>query len=200
MDTEEQRLDVIENCNLLLGGILRPFDQTDGTSPGRMITQLLWLKERAENHDLPLPVDPVKLSTMRYIYTNGDLSNLASNPDDLKSIRTEFEIYLDRLMALTKKGHLLIKKTYYPYAIRHIDALIRLLQNAPRLLSQYEQGSIPELIQLKHLLANGEIEPPLMSYLPDYKNLREVYSITGSSTEDLPNGKPLTETVAKFIV
>lgn len=164
-----------------------------------MITQLLWLKERAENHGLTLPVDSVKLSTLRYIYAHGDLSYIASNPNHLKSIRTEVEFYLYRLLSLTDEGQLLFKPIYTPYAIRYIDALIRLLQNAPRPLKQYEHGSVPELTQLKNLLANGEIEPPLMSYLPDYKNFREVYSITGSSTDDLPNGKLLTETVANLL-
>ena len=60
-NTEEQRLDIIDNCTILLDGILKPFDQTDDTPEGRMITQLKWLKERAENHDLPLPVKEEKL-------------------------------------------------------------------------------------------------------------------------------------------
>ncbi|HFB63996.1 MAG TPA: hypothetical protein ENJ60_00510 [Aeromonadales bacterium] len=56
VDTEEQRLDIIKNCNLLLDGYLSHFKQTDDSPQGRMSTQLKWLKERAENHDLPLPV------------------------------------------------------------------------------------------------------------------------------------------------
>jgi len=39
-NTEEQRLDIIDNCTILLQDILRPFDQTDGTPEGRIITQL----------------------------------------------------------------------------------------------------------------------------------------------------------------
>src|SRR5690606_1882036 len=72
-NTNEQRLDVIENCNILLNGVLKPFAQTDDTPEGRMITQLKWLKERAENNDLSLPVDPIKISSLRYIYTDGEL-------------------------------------------------------------------------------------------------------------------------------
>jgi len=77
-NTEEQRLDIIDNCNILLEGILKPFDQTDDTPEGRMITQLKWLRERAENHDLSLPVDKGMLATLLYIYTNGDICHLAS--------------------------------------------------------------------------------------------------------------------------
>ena len=43
-NTEEQRLDLIENCDILLNGILTPFEQTDDTPEGRMITQLNWIK------------------------------------------------------------------------------------------------------------------------------------------------------------
>ena len=80
-NTEEQRLDLIEQCDVLLNGLLASFDPIDETPEGRMITQLKWLKERADNHDLRLPVDPVYLSTIRYIYTNGDLCHHASAPD-----------------------------------------------------------------------------------------------------------------------
>ena len=64
-NTEEQRLDLIEQCDVLLNGLLASFDPIDETPEGRMITQLKWLKERAENHDLPLPV----VSTIRYLCT-----------------------------------------------------------------------------------------------------------------------------------
>ena len=80
-----------------------------------------------------------------------------------------------------------------------IEALINLLNHAGRPLSEHEQGLIPELAQLKQLLAEGEIEPPLMSYFPDYPNFREVYSLTGSSIDDLPDGKYLCKTVANLI-
>ena len=44
------------------------------------ISEALPIKERAENYDLPLPVDPVYLSTIRYIYTDGELCRHASHP------------------------------------------------------------------------------------------------------------------------
>ncbi len=55
-NTNEQRLDLIENCNILLKKF-SGFEQIDDTPEGRMIAQLVWLQERAENHGLPLPVD-----------------------------------------------------------------------------------------------------------------------------------------------
>jgi len=74
---------------------------------------------------------------------------------------------------VSRKAQLLLKPPYYPYAISYIDALLRLLRTAPRQLDQYEQASIAELEQLKPLLAEGKIEPPLASFFPDYRNFRK---------------------------
>lgn len=99
-NTEEQRLDVIENCDILLQTILKPFAQADDTPEGRMIAQLKWLKERAENRDLPLPVNPDMLSTLLRVYVDGELCRHASSPNKAWE---EVEIHLERLIGLTKK-------------------------------------------------------------------------------------------------
>ncbi len=195
-NTEEQRLDIIENCTILLDTVLNSFAQTDDTPEGRMVAQLKWLKESAESHVLTLPVDPVMLSTLRRVYVDGELCRHASSPD---KIHEEIEIYMDRLIELTKKAALLLKVEYYPYALRCIDALIKILKTANRPLDKYEQGLIGELMQIKKALDDLKIEPPLKGFLPDYPNFRKVYSITGSSTEDLPNGKHLTKLVAHLL-
>ena len=195
-NTEEQRLDIIENCAILLDGILKPFEPSNDTPEGRMIYQCRWLKERAENHDLPLPVDRGMLATLLYVYTNGEICHLASSQ---KKVHEEVEIFMDRLIDLTKNARLLLKPPYYPYAIRMIEALINLLRYAPRALDQYEQGLIGELETLKQLLTEGKIEPPLMSYMPGYPNFIEVEGIQRITIDDLPDGKYLYRTVANLI-
>jgi len=190
-NTEEQRLDLIENCNILLNGILKPFDTTDDTPEGRMITQCRWLKERAENHDLPLPVDRGKLGSLLYIYTNGELFT-AAIPD--KEVYAA-EINMQRIISLAKKGKLLMKPAYTSYALRSIDALIKLLKTAPRPLNQYEQGLIPDLKEIKQHLDEGKIEPPLGAYMPKYPNFIEVED----SIRDIPNGKDYFYTVSDLI-
>ncbi len=194
--TEEQRLDIIDNCVTLLSGFIKPFKQTDDTPEGRMITQLTWLKERAENHDLQLPVDSGMLATLLYIYTNGEICHLASSQ---KKVREEVEVFMKKLIKLTKNANLLLTPLYYPYAIHMINALLNLLRNASRPLDQHEQGFIGELETLKRLLMEGKIEPPLMSYLPDYPAFRKVYRLTKSSIDDLPDGKVLCKTVANLL-
>jgi len=190
-NTEEQRLDLIENCNILLNGILKPFDTTDDTPEGRMITQCRWLKERAENHDLPLPVDRGKLGSLLYIYTNGELYTAGIPKKEVDAA----EVNMQRIISLAKKGKLLTKPFYYPYALHSMDALIKLLKTAPRSLDQYEQGLIPDLEQLKQLLDEGKIEPPLGAYARTYPNFLEVkYSI-----RDISNGKSYFRTVENLI-
>ncbi len=190
-NTEEQRLDLIENCTLLLEGPLKPFNQTDNTAEGRMITQCKWLKERAENRDLPLPVKEGKLGSLLYIYTNGELFTADSIKEEIR----DTEVKMQRIISLAYKGHLLAKLPYIPYALRNIDALIKLLETASRPLSQYEQGLIPDLKQLRQLLDEGKIESPLGAYKSHYPNFIKVKR----SIEDIPNGKDYFYTVADFI-
>ena len=190
-NTEEQRLDIIENCTLLLEGILKPFNQTDNTAEGRMITQCQWLKERAENHDLPLPVKEGKLGSLLYIYTNGELFTAASTKEEIRRV----EMIMSRLIGLTYEARLLMKPLYIPYALRSIDALIKLLETAPRPLSQYEQGLIPDLKEIKQHLDEGKIEPPLGAYKPKYPNFIK----TERSIRDIPNGKDTFFTVSDLI-
>jgi len=166
-------------------------DTTDDTPEGRMITQCRWLKERAENHDLPLPVDRGKLGSLLYIYTNGELYTAAIPKKEVDAA----EINMQRIIRLAKKGQLLMKPAYIPYAERSIDALITLLETAPRPLSQYEQGLIPDLKEIKQHLDEGKIEPPLGAYMPKYPNFIEVED----SIRDIPNGKDYFYTVSDLI-
>ncbi len=152
-DTEEQRLDIIENCNLLLEGCLKEYSQTDNTAQGRMITQCKWLKERAENHDLPLPAKEGTLGSLLYIYTNGELFVTDSTKEEIRNV----EIIMNRLISLADKGQVLLKASYYPYATRYIDALVQLLATSSRPLDNYEQGFIGELKQLKQLLGEKKL-------------------------------------------
>ncbi len=190
-NTEEQRLDLIENCTLLLEGPLKPFNQTDNTAEGRMITQCKWLKERAENHDLPLPVKKGKLGSLLYIYTNGDLFTADSTKEEIRRI----EMIMKRIIRLAKKGQLLAKPPYTPYALRSIDALIKLLETAPRPLNQYEQSLILDLKQLRQLLDEGKIAPPLGAYGRTYPSFIKAED----SIQDIPNGKDYFYTVLDFI-
>lgn len=191
--TNEQRLDIIKNCDILLNGILKPFPQTDDSPEGRMITQLNWLKERAENNDLSLPVDPLYISSLRYIFTDGELLRHASK--NTKQVRhEEIDIYLARLMSLTKHGHLLLKPIYYRFALRYVDRLIGFLQHPARPLNTHEKGAITEFQELRLLLAENKIEPPLDGFMP-YENIID----SEDTLRDMPECLRLFRVATKLI-
>ena len=170
VDTEEQRLDIIKNCNLLIDGYLSHFKQTDDSPQGRMITQLKWLKERAENHDLPLPVPKEKLSSLLYIFTTGEIYAVY---DYEKPILEQFnketiEKIMDRLITLTEEGGLLTKKEYFPYIVRIIDALILLIEKSDYNLESYKDEFIRDLRDIQKRLNKNDIDPPLGAYKSHY--------------------------------
>ncbi len=176
VDTEEQRLDIIKNCNLLLNGYLSHFKQTDNSAQGRMITQLKWLKERAENHDLPLPIPHEKLGSLLYIYTNGEMYNLYEYE---KPILEQYNIetiekIMQRIISLTYKGSLLTKKEYFPYIVRVIDALILLIEKADYNLEGYKDEFVHDLRDIQKRLNENDIDPPLGAYKSHYPSFIEI--------------------------
>ena len=165
--TDEQHQDIIDNCNLLLDKF-KGYDSTDNTPAGRMIAQLNWLKERAENHDLPLPVKPEMLGTLRYIYTDGTLNFHASNPKDRECVYWEMEVPMQRLLRLARNGNLLIKSEYVKIIPLCIDALLLQLTRSPRKLIPNELNFCDDLKHLKKLVS----EKSLFHLCPTYLNLR----------------------------
>ena len=197
VDTEEQRLDIIKYCNLLLNGYLSHFKQTDNSAQGRMITQLKWLKERAENHDLPLPISREKLGSLLYIYTNGEMYNLYKHE---KPILEQYNIEtiektMTRIISLTYKGSLLTKKEYFPYIERVIDALILLIEKSDYNLEGYKTEFIKDLRDIQKRLKKGDIDPPLGAYKSHYPNFIPAYRLIRTHSE----GKKLFLVVANLI-
>jgi hypothetical protein len=191
---DKQFNDIVENCSILLAK-LSAFQQTDDTPEGRMISQLKWLKERAEDKTLDIPVNPRYLATLRHVYTEGYIKRHASSPDKADE---EIDKIIYRLLNISLDGALLVKPEYFRFAIDLIEKLIQLLNNSARPLSAYEKNSIDELEDIKTRLADGRIEPPLMTW-EDYPNFRKVYRISRSTIDDLPDGKRLCKTVANLI-
>ncbi|HFB65137.1 MAG TPA: hypothetical protein ENJ60_06310 [Aeromonadales bacterium] len=197
VNTEEQRLDIIKYCSLLLNGYLSHFKQTDNSAQGWMITKLKRLKERAENHDLPLPVPKEKLGSLLYIYTTGEIYAVY---DYEKPILEQYnketiEKIMDRLITLTEEGGLLTKKEYFPYIVRIIDALILLIEKSSYELENYREGFFKELEKLKKLIIEEKIEPPVGACMPDYPNYVEVEYLIRL----YPEGKKLFSIVDNLI-
>jgi hypothetical protein len=183
--------DIINVCDILLNK-LSGYNANDDTPEGRMINQCRWLKQEAQAQTLTFPIKRVR--TLRYINSEKSLAKLATSPDYYNQ---DVGIHLYRLIKLSE-GLLLLKPPYYIYAAHCIEALIRLLENPGRSLSNYERDTIPELKTLKDKLLQNHIEPPLMTW-EDYPNFRKVYRISRSTIDDLPDGKRLCKTVANLI-
>lgn len=98
--------------------------------------------------------------------------------------KKEVELHQHNLVGLASEGRLLLKPEYYSYALRYIDALISLLEHAPRILDSYEEAFIGELALLKERLSNQEIHPPLGGHngYPSFIETR--FSLT-----DIPHGE-----------
>tara|TARA_R110001583_G_scaffold100887_1_gene247141 strand:+ start:631 stop:1290 length:660 start_codon:yes stop_codon:yes gene_type:complete len=193
-NTNEQRIDIITNCDLLLS-IFEKFEQTDSTPEGRLKAQLNWLKERAINNDLPLPVNPDYLSTLRYIYTDGTLNFHASSPD---KVSDEIEVPMERIIALAKNGKLLYKKEYKQCVIKTIELLIEILEKSPRALSINEKSSVKEMESIKSDLTNDVITPPLGNCVAKYPNYYKVDTYN-PTISDLHNGRILIKIVSNII-
>lgn len=183
--------DITTNCDSLLQ-LLSPYTATNDTPEGRMIFQCRWLKEQAQAASLKFPAEFVY--SLGHVQAERYLRTLASHPDNYDK---EVGIYLYRLLNLGD-GHLLLKPLYYKQAAIYIDTLISCMENANRPLSGNEKDSIPELRLIKEKLSSEKITPPLMSW-DGYPNFREVYSMTGSTIDDLPKGKYLCKAVAHLI-
>ena len=185
---QEINRDIVHYANKILE-ILKDWEPSNDTPPGRIILECLWLKQEIKANRLTYPDAYQHITSIRHTYVADDM--LEEHYE--QGIERHFGFIIDLC-----NNHLLIKPEYYPATINMIDALINLLKHANRPLSEHEQGMIPELQQLKTLLAEGKIEPPLESYLPDYNNFNEV-NMYKVSIDDLPDGKYLCRTVGNLI-
>jgi len=190
----ERSQDIVYNCDLLLEE-LSGQPKTDSTPEGRMISQLKWLREKVSEGGAQLPVDPVYLSTLRHVYTEGSLSRLADNQDDYLKI---WAVPMKRLIKLAYKGEYLLKKPFYPSVDRCISKLIHIIRRSDRALKPEEDSCISELEDMRDKLLNNDLEPPIMDWL-DYPSFRKVYSIVGSTVDDLPKGAETCTLVAELM-
>jgi len=187
--TEEINIDIIQYADKILE-ILKDWEPSNDTPPGRIILECRWLKQEVETNRLTYPDAYQHITSIRHTYVAEDMLE--------EHYEQGIKRYFGYIIDLCNK-HLLIKPVYYSFTIQMIEVLIKLLNNPGRSLSEHEKGLIPELEQLKQLLAEGKIEPPLMSYFPDYPNFRKVYRLNESTIDDLIDGKYLCETVANLV-
>ncbi|MGR5149935.1 hypothetical protein ACQKP8_25740, partial [Photobacterium alginatilyticum] len=181
-NTNEQRLDIISNCNLLLTK-LHGYQSTDNRPEGRMIAQLTWLKEHAINSRLPLPVDPVMLSTLRRVYLDAAIDHIASKPRDEECVYKEIRIPMRKILSLALRARLIVKEEYLGLIPSCIDALLYHLKQPSRELTLHETQLEYDLIKLRELILDRVITIPKKTYMPEFESFIECQF----SLEDVPN-------------
>ncbi len=186
---EELNNDILKYTDKILG-ILKDWDPSNDTPPGRIIFECRWLQQEVNANRLSYPDAYEHITSIRHTYVADDMLEEHYQ----KGIERYFGFIIDLC-----DNKLLIKPAYYPYTIHMIDALIYILKTSTRPLTICESRLDDELEQLKTLLSEGKIEPPLISYFPDYSNFREVRSLAGNSVDNIPNGKYVCETTANLI-
>lgn len=191
---KEQISDLIEYCDYFIF-LLDSHSKSDDTPEGNMKAQVIWIKERAQNNDISLPIDKEMLSTIRYIYADGTLNHHASSPEN---VYREIEVPMQRIISIAKNAKLLFKMEYEEYASRYIEALISLLESAERKLTTDENNLIYELEEIKDGLRNGTVIPPLGNPKDIYPSYLAVdrYNPTIS---DLPGAKFLIKSISAIV-
>ena len=192
--TEEQRLEVIENCNLLLER-LRGCDTTDDTPEGRIIAQCKWFKERAENYDLPLPVAPEYTGSLRYIYTNGDISHLET---DREYYYWNYDVPMQRLIALCYEGELLFKADYFRFLPICIDRLMQRVNAKGAAMHPLEKGLLENLSLLKTMIAKKQIKFPRGGMMPEFKKMAN-YRFGYEFDDDTKKEKKLNYAISNMV-
>lgn len=175
--------DIVTNAEKLLQ-LLSTFEETNATPEGRMISQLKWLIDEVKQNRLALPVDQNFTGTLRHVYSEGYL-------DDIP----EAKLFHKRLLKLTD-NQLLLKEEHVGEVISKITDLQSILDNSPRPLTTAEMKSITDLETLKNMLESSELTPPIeYSNWDKFPELREVFSLTGSTIDDIPGAEPLVDDI-----
>jgi len=188
--TQEIYDDIVEISDILLKRIYASgYDETNDTAHGRIVFQLLWLKQEIGNARLTLPLESDSYASLSYIYTNGNISDIESS-----------KYLLHRLMCLVN-NELLVKPEYYYKLINKIKDLLIILQVAPRDLSDEEKKVITELQDVILKLERKEILPYVDFTMESYPALWFIYtSWDGSTLDDIPGAGVLIKIISKGLL
>ena len=75
MTKREVYEETVKYCDRILE-ILKDWEPSNDTPPGRVIFECMWLKQEIERNRLPIPFYG-DLLTIRYVYTHGDMPDEA---------------------------------------------------------------------------------------------------------------------------
>jgi len=188
--TQEICSDIIQISDTLLEKIYAAgYDETNDTAHGRIIFQLLWFKQQIENKRLKLPLERDDRSSLSYIYTHGNISDI-----------NDADFNLHQLIKLSQ-NKLLIKPIHFPELINKINELLSLMSKPPRALTDDEKKIITELQDVIPKLEKNEILPYKDFTRETYPGLWFIYtSWDGSSLDDIPYAGELIKTISEGLL
>jgi hypothetical protein len=172
---EEEYADAMERITFLLDAF-EEYPPANDNFYGRIVYQLLWLRQEIEAQRLPIPVDRSYIGTLTYLVGSGDVN------------KTQ-EIRL-RLGELTRilQGPGLIKPRHYPVVVAQIeDFLALVIKHVPSAtLLPVERDALEQFAAIAGKLLRGEIELPVSKQ--DYPAWLDPTRLVHFNNPHLPNG------------
>jgi hypothetical protein len=131
---------------------LKGIAPSNDTREGRMVYQVMWLRQEIMARRLPIPVDRKYWGTLGYLVAEGSLDYLG-----IEKAMGELATILG--------GRGLLKRRHYPVVVAMIDDLLELTKLAPQLDAE-EQQLIDELRAMQTAIRSGEPLPLQKSTYP----------------------------------
>jgi hypothetical protein len=122
---------------------------SNDTARGRVVYQLLWLKDQIEARRLPIPVDRSWVATLHYVVGSCEVDDTP----EIAAVLGELSIIV--------KGIGLIKPRHVPVLISTFDDLIADIHQFADPLRPEEAVLVGLLEETLAGLATGELQPPL---------------------------------------
>ena len=154
---EEEYVDLMERIEKL-EPLFRPFPPSNDTAEGRMVYQLMWLRQELEARRLPIPLDQKYWGTLAYLIGQRGVYYLGGAKEMGE-------------IALILRGTGLLKRRHYPVVIAMLDDFLAYLKPYAAGLNPTEAQFIEDTKAIRHDLANGALTLPLeLSLYPGWAN------------------------------
>jgi hypothetical protein len=135
-------MDRIEKLEVLLKG----FPPSNETREGRMIYQLMWLRQEITAKRLPIPLDQKYWATLGYLVGEGSLDHLGAGK-------------LMGELATILSGVGMLKKRHHPVVVAMIDDLLTLSRRAAH-LDPAEVQLLDDIRMIHAAMVSGKGQPP----------------------------------------
>lgn len=144
---EEEYADAMERI-VKLEAILKDFTTSNESAEGRMVYQLMWLRQEIEAQRLPIPLDRKYIGTLLYVVRDGNLDYLPGAEKLLGEL------------AQILKGYGIVRPRHYPVVIAMLDDLLAMVARLPK-LNAAKQLFQTEIQFIRDRLAAGRLDLPL---------------------------------------